>query len=71
MKETDKKYYGKMVNISANGFAFSVKDELFANAKRKDVAISINNFDVIYSHFATYFYESNEERRYFNVTLNI
>jgi methyl-accepting chemotaxis protein len=44
VKGEEKKYYGKMVNISANGFAFAVKDEFFANAKRKDVFLTINGF---------------------------
>ena len=47
IKGTDNKYNGKMVNISANGFAFVVRDELFADAKGKDVVLAVNNFDVL------------------------
>lgn len=46
-KGSDNKYRGKMVNISANGFAFAVKDEFFATAKGKDVALSISNFEAL------------------------
>ena len=45
IKGTDNKYNGKMVNISANGFAFAVREELFAEAKGKDVVISVNHFE--------------------------
>jgi len=40
-------YYGHMVNISANGFAFSVNDSSFENMKGKNIVIEIDNFDVI------------------------
>lgn len=46
-KDSDKVYYGAMVNISANGFAFAVRDELFADAKGKDVEVDIKNMDVL------------------------
>ena len=36
-----------MVNISANGFAFSVNDSSFENMKCKNIVIEIDNFDVI------------------------
>ncbi len=44
---TDITYYGHMVNISANGFAFSVNDSSFENMKGKNSVIEIDNFDVI------------------------
>ena len=47
VKEIDKTYAGKMVNISANGMAFAVRDDMFADAKGKNVAVAIANFDVV------------------------
>lgn len=44
---TDITYYGHMVNIGANGFAFSVNDSSFENMKGKNIVIEIDNFDVI------------------------
>ena len=44
---TDITYYGHMVNISANGFAFSVNDSSFENMKGKNIVIEIENFDDI------------------------
>lgn len=44
---TDITYYGHMVNISVNGFAFSVNDSSFENMKGKNIVIEIDNFDVI------------------------
>lgn len=44
---TDITYYGHMVNISANGFSFSVNDSSFENMKGKNIVIEIDNFDVI------------------------
>ena len=44
---TDITYYGHRVNISANGFAFSVNDSSFENMKGKNIVIEIDNFDVI------------------------
>lgn len=43
---TDITYYGRMVNISANGFAFSVNDAAFETMKGQNIAIRIDNFDV-------------------------
>ena len=43
----DKTYNGRMVNVSANGFAFSVCDSAFANAKDKNIVVSVDNFDEI------------------------
>jgi len=47
IKATDRTYSGKMVNISANGFAFAVRDEMFADAKGKDVILSVDDFDIL------------------------
>ena len=44
LEGTDKTYSGKMVNISANGFALLVKDPFFASAKGRDISIAIDNF---------------------------
>lgn len=43
----DKTYNGRMVNVSANGFAFSVCDSAFVNAKDKNIVVSVDNFDEI------------------------
>jgi len=47
IKGTDKAYEGRMVNISANGFAFASKEGLFASIKGKDVVLDVKNFDVL------------------------
>lgn len=43
----DKTYNGRMVNVSANGFAFSVCDSAFVNAKDQNIIVSVYNFDEI------------------------
>ncbi len=43
----DKSYSGKMVNISANGFAFSVRDSVFAHLKDKNVRLDVKDFAVL------------------------
>ncbi|MBQ7864458.1 MAG: methyl-accepting chemotaxis protein [Lachnospiraceae bacterium] len=43
----DTEYAGKMVNISANGFAFTVRNEVFANSKGKQVVVSVDDFTVL------------------------
>ena len=43
----DKTYNGRMVNVSANSFAFSVCDSAFVNAKDKNIIVSVDNFDEI------------------------
>ena len=40
-------YDGKMVNISANGFAFAVRNDFFAQSKDKMVSLNISNFTVL------------------------
>ena len=47
VKESDKTYQGKMVNISANGFAFAVRDVAFGDLKDKNVVVNISHFDVL------------------------
>lgn len=47
VKDSRNAYSGKMVNISANGFAFAVRDDFFANNKGIDVTVDINNFNVL------------------------
>lgn len=46
-KDNKKSYNGHMVNISANGFVFSCTDEVFADAKGKEIAISIPDFSIV------------------------
>lgn len=43
----DAVYNGHMVNISANGFAFSVRDAVFANNKGSKVTVDVPGFGVI------------------------
>jgi len=45
-KDTISQYDAKMVNISANGFAFAVRDALFADCRGKDVVVDVNDFVV-------------------------
>ncbi len=40
-------YSGRMVNISANGFAFITNDELFANSKGQDIIVHIEDLDIL------------------------
>ena len=47
VKGVETKYQGKMVNISANGFAFAIRDEFFANCKGKDVSLDVVDFKVL------------------------
>ena len=47
VKGRDGTYKGKMCNISANGFAFAVRDTLFADAKNKNVVVEVDNFSVL------------------------
>ena len=43
----DKTYNGRMVNVSANGFAFSVRDNVFASQKGRNVQLDVKDFAVI------------------------
>jgi len=45
--ETKKAYVGRMVNISAGGYAVACKDEIFAQSLGKNVKIKIHDFNVI------------------------
>lgn len=47
IKGEDKSYQGRMVNISANGFAFASREALFAESKGKDVEVEIRDFAVL------------------------
>ena len=47
LEGSERLYNGHMVNISANGFAFSTTDKNFAIAKGKDLRVQVENFDVI------------------------
>lgn len=46
-RDNDKVYIGRMVNISANGFAYAVREPLFASSKGKEVFVNIDDFDVL------------------------
>lgn len=47
IKGEDKVYRGRMANISANGFAFACREELFANAIGQNIVVDINDFAVL------------------------
>lgn len=47
VKGTDKSYSGRMVNISANGFAFASREGIFAGVKGKNVVVDVRDFDVL------------------------
>ena len=47
VKGSSESYQGRMANISANGFAFVCKEDLFANAKGKDVVVDVKGFDIL------------------------
>ena len=47
VKDTGEVYHGRMVNISANGFAFVCRASFFANAKNKDMLVDIKNFALL------------------------
>lgn len=44
--DTNESFTGQLDNISANGFAFIVKNKFFENCKGKNVKIKIHNFDL-------------------------
>ncbi len=46
VKSTGRTYEGRMVNISAGGYAFSCKDNVFANLKGERVEVTIQDFEV-------------------------
>ena len=47
LEGSERPYNGHMVNISANGFAFSTTNKNLAIAKGKDLRVQVENFDVI------------------------
>ncbi len=47
VKDTDLLRCGNMVNISANGFAFVVREAAFADLKGQEVSLEIDDFDVL------------------------
>ena len=47
LEGTDNTYSGKMVNISADGFAFSVRDNVFASQTGRNVQLDVKDFAVI------------------------
>lgn len=46
VKQTGKQYNGQMINLSAGGFAFSVRDNFFASAIGSDITLSIPDLRV-------------------------
>ena len=47
IKGSDEIYSGRMANISANGFAFATRAELFERIRGKDVILTVNGFNVV------------------------
>lgn len=47
MVDTGTEYSGQTVNISANGFAISVKEEIFAQSKGKQIRVDIPGFKLL------------------------
>ena len=47
IKGEEETYSGRMENISANGFAFVCKDDIFADIKGKDVVLEVKDFAVL------------------------
>ncbi len=47
VKGEEQAYHGRMVNISANGFAFACREALFVEMKGKDVLVDIKDFEVL------------------------
>ena len=46
-KDGQRMFFGKMVNISANGFAIAVKDEFFENSKGTEITVDVDDFNVL------------------------
>ena len=44
IEDVDRDFSGRMVNISANGFAFAIRDELFGKLKGRNIKLSIEDF---------------------------
>jgi len=66
VRDEETTYVAKMVNISANGFAFAVRDDFFAESKGKIVSLSISDFDVLngYNLSGQIIRSSNNEGEY-------
>ncbi len=47
VKDVAKAYTGRMVNISANGFAFACKESQLTEIKGKYVFVDVNDFDIM------------------------
>ncbi len=47
IKGEEATYTGRMENISANGFAFVCKDDVFGDVKGKNVVVEVKDFDVL------------------------
>lgn len=47
MKNENVSYAGRMVNISANGFAFATKEVFFSEKKGEDIIVDVKDFDIL------------------------
>lgn len=47
MKNDNVSYAGRMVNISANGFAFATKEVIFSENKGEDIIVDVKGFDIL------------------------
>ncbi len=47
IKGVENTYHGRMVNISANGFAFAIRDSYFADQRGQDILVMIDDFDIL------------------------
>ena len=47
VKGGNETFHGRMVNISANGFAFACRDNAFADIKGRNVTVDVSGFDVL------------------------
>ncbi len=47
VKGMEQRFHGRMVNISANGFAFACREATFGDIKGQDVMVEVNDFDVL------------------------
>ncbi len=47
LKSKGKSFSGKLVNISAGGFAFACDAEEFANARGEDIQLTIDDFEIL------------------------
>ncbi len=47
LKDDKVSYSGRMVNISANGFAFATKEVIFSENKGEDLIVNVDGFDIL------------------------